>query len=264
MTRFRKILSLICLLWMVGTGLVWADVIRLKSGKTIEGTILFEDAEVVVIRDATGARYQYPKSELVVGDEAISTAEKSASPRALDPDEEPGVAKEVASSRKVSMGISAYGGAMVMPGQMPDPTTPQWGGHAGSEVMVGTSDLFRRRIFLGGSVGYQAYIIDGKPTSFIPIKLRAEVPLMLAKHAPMLAMGVGYGIGLQGTKGGLCADVTFGWRYAFSRNGAFFLGAFADFQGAEVKLTETVSDKQYISRAYRNLCGMGAKMAVFF
>ena len=95
MTRFQKIVSLICLLWMVGTGSIWADVIRLKSGKTIEGTILFEDAEVVVIRDATGARYQYPKSELVVGDEAISTPEKSASPRALDPDEEPGVAKEV-------------------------------------------------------------------------------------------------------------------------------------------------------------------------
>ena len=263
MVRISKIVCLLCLLWIVGANASWADVIRLKSGKTIEGTILFEDAEVVVIRDATGARYQYPKSE-IVADEGPASPEKSTSPVGTYPDEDPNVSKEVAAGRKVAMGVSVFGGAMVMPGQMPDPTSPQWGGRVGSEVMVGTSDMFRRRIFLGGSVGYQAYILDGKPLSFIPIKLRAEVPLMLAQHAPMLAMGVGYGVGLQNTKGGLCADVTFGWRYAYSRNGSFFMGVFADFQGAEVRLTETVSDKQYISWAYRNLCGMGAKMAVYF
>lgn len=262
--RTGKILSLLCLLWVAGAAFGWADVIRLKSGKTIDGTILFEDSEVVVIRDATGARYQYPKSQIVSGDEAVSGQDKTASVQTSYPDEDPEVSREVASSRKVAMGVSAFGGAMVMPGQLQDPTTPLWGGHAGSEVMVGTANLFRRRIFFGGSVGYQAYIIGGQPQSFIPIKLRAEVPLMLASHAPMLALGVGYGVGLQSIKGGLCADVAFGWRYAYSRNGSFFLGVFADFQGAEVKLTETISDKQYVSWAYRNLCGLGAKMAVYF
>ena len=260
--RTGKILCLLCLLWIVGAGSAWADVIRLKSGKTVEGTILFENEEVVVIRDATGARYQYPKSEIVPDDRTAAGSDTTSV--ALEPDEEPGVAKEVATGRKVTMGITVFGGAMAVPGQMPEPTAPQWGGHVGSEVMVGTSDLFRRRIFLGGSVGYQAYIFPDKPLSFIPIKLRAEVPLMLAQHAPMLTMGVGYGIGLQSVKGGFCADVAFGWRYAYSRNGAFFLGVFADFQGAEIRLTETVSDKQYTSWAYRNLCGMGAKMAVYF
>lgn len=262
MMRTRKTICLLCLLWIVGAGSVCAEVIRLRSGKTVEGTILFENEEVVVIRDASGTRYQYPKSEILTAEEAAAGNDSVAV--GLEPDEEPGVSREVATGRKVAMGITAYGGAMVMPGQMPEPTTPQWGGHVGSEVMVGTSDLFRRRIFLGGSVGYQAYIFGGKPMSFIPIKLRAEVPLMLAGHAPMLAMGVGYGVGLQSVKGGFCADVAFGWRYAYSRNGAFFLGVFADFQGAEIHLTETVSDKVYTSWAYRNLCGMGAKMAVYF
>ena len=265
--KFSHILSLSCLLFLVGTTAAWADVIRLKSGKTIEGTIIFEDTEVVVIRDTTGTRYQYPKTELSSDEEPLNSLNPLNSSNLLNsssPDEDPQVSAEVRASRKVAMGASVFGGAMLMPGQMPEPTTPTWGGHVGSEVMVGTSDLFRHRIFLGGAVGYQVYIRDGKPISFIPIKLRAEVPLMLAQHAPMLTMGVGYGVGLQGVKGGLCADVAFGWRYAYSRNGSFFLGAFADFQGAEVRITETISDKQYTSWAYRNLCGWGAKMAVYF
>ena len=42
------------------------------------------------------------------------------------------------------------------------------------------------------------------------------------------------------------------------------IGRFADFEGAEITLTETVSDKDYTSQAYRNLCGFGAKMALYF
>ena len=163
------------------------------------------------------------------------------------------------------MGISVFGGGMAMPTQMMgNNTSPEMGGHAGTEVMIGTSNMFGRRIFLGGSVGFQAFMPNAQMLSFIPVKLRAEVPLMLKRHAPMLGMGVGYGIGLQNVKGGFCADVEFGWRYSYSRKGAFFMGVFTDFQGAEVKLTETVSGKEYTSTAYRNMCGFGAKMALYF
>ena len=263
MKHISKIGCLLCLLWLAGTSVAMADVIRLKSGKTVEGTILFENEEVVVIRDASGARYQYPKTEVVdnsTGEEQ-PVSEESKSQDKASKAEQP----TTDTGRKVSMGISLFGGGMAMPGQtVGDAPATQMGGHAGADVMVGTSNLFQRRIFLGGATGYHAYMTGGDVLSFIPVMLRAEVPLTLKRHAPMLGMGVGYGIGLQHILGGLCADVEFGWRYAYSRKGAFFMGVFADFQGAKVTVTETVSDKDYTSEAYRNLCGFGAKMALYF
>ena len=258
---------LTCLFWLAGTGIVSAEVIKLKSGKTIEGTILFENEEVVVIRDAAGARYQYPKSDLVLEepDEPAEAAQEQ-SVKAQQPGRDSELRASYAdNAKKVSMGISMFGGGMVVPAQMVgEQTAPQMGGHAGADVMVGTYNLFKRLIFLGGATGFHAFMTDGKVLSIIPVMLRAEVPLTLKKHAPMLGMGVGYGIGLKNTKGGFCADVEFGWRYGYSRKAAFFMGVFADFQGVEIPVTETITGTEYTSMAYRNLCGFGAKMALFF
>ena len=267
MRRILQICWLVGLLAVASSGSVWAEVIRLKSGKTIEGTILFENDEVVVIRDASGARYQYPKSELI-DDSTIDDLQSSDKSKIQEDNEtkEKLQQETVNTGRKVAMGISVFGGGMAMPGGVTSEpvSTTLLGGHAGAEVLVGTSNLFQRRIFLGGSIGYQAYMPGGQLWSFLPIKLRAEVPLTLKKHAPLLGMGMGYGIGLQNVKGGFCADVEFGWRCSYSRKGAIFMGVFADFEGAEITLTETVSDKDYTSQAYRNLCGFGAKMALYF
>lgn len=260
---------LLCLLLLAGTTLASADVIRLKSGKTIEGTILLQNDEVVLIRDTTGTRYQYPVSEIVNDNEnEKGTKNKetdsltTSGPVSLTQGES---LETVNTGKKVTMGISVFGGGMAMPTMITgDNTSPQMGGHAGADIMVGTAKLFGRRIFLGGSVGFQVFFSGKQPYYFIPLKFRAEAPLMNTKHAPMLGMGLGYGFGLQNVKGGFCADILFGWRYAYSQKGAFFMGVFTDFQGAQLTLTETVSDKEYTSTAYRNLCGFGAKMALYF
>lgn len=267
MRKRAEILLTTCLLLLVGTTAAMADVIKLKTGQTVEGTILFQNEEVVVIRDASGAKFQYPMSE-IVQDEPLQEdqvqPEQTETPNAQK-EEKPAAPQTVNTGRKVSLGISVFGGGACVPG--PVVGTEQkgaWGGNAGADVMVGTSNLFQRRIFLGGATGYHAYMLNGDIYSFIPIMLRAEIPLMLTKHAPMLGMGVGYGIGLKDVKGGVCADVEFGWRYNYSRKGAFFFGIYGNFQGAELPVTEIVSDKAYTAPAYRNLCGFGAKIALFF
>ena len=51
-----------------------AEVIRLKSGKEVTGTILLRNEEVVVFRDASGKRFQYPMRDV----EVILTDEEAA------------------------------------------------------------------------------------------------------------------------------------------------------------------------------------------
>ena len=43
MKKFMQIGLVLCLLWAVSTTVAMADVITLKSGKTVEGTILFQN-----------------------------------------------------------------------------------------------------------------------------------------------------------------------------------------------------------------------------
>ena len=42
-----------------------AETVTLRSGKVITGTILIQNDEVVIIRDANGARHQYPAAEVL-------------------------------------------------------------------------------------------------------------------------------------------------------------------------------------------------------
>ena len=86
MKQIGKIGWLMCLL-LAGTTFVSAEVVRLKSGKTIEGTILFQNDEVIVIRDASGARFQYPKSEI----EEEGEQDKEQAPKGLTKNKEQGL-----------------------------------------------------------------------------------------------------------------------------------------------------------------------------
>ena len=65
-----RLLTLLLLLCQVAA----AEVVKLKSGATISGTVVFENEQVLIIKSADGSRYQYPKSEIeqVLADEVVS------------------------------------------------------------------------------------------------------------------------------------------------------------------------------------------------
>ncbi|MCI5682038.1 MAG: hypothetical protein MR293_08735, partial [Bacteroidales bacterium] len=42
-----------------------AEVLTLRTGAIVVGTIVFENEEVVVLKDASGARYQYPREDVL-------------------------------------------------------------------------------------------------------------------------------------------------------------------------------------------------------
>ena len=259
--------KIFCIL-LLATGLLLgtaaeADVIRLKSGKTVEGTILLQNDEVVIIRDdATGKRYQYPVSDIDMteGEDESERPEKPVSEETDAADEPNAVAYK---APKVSIMVSVSGGGAAMSKSLISENGVP-GTNVGGDFAIGTYNMLKRKIFFGAGLGYHAYMLDGKTYSFLPVGLRMEVPLLASKHAPLLGIGAGYGIGLQGITGGFYGDLLFGWKVQYGKKGGFFLGVYADLQRAQLTMTEVVSDKPYTSKAYRSLYGFGAKASIYF
>ena len=59
-----------------------AETLLLHTGARVKGTIVFQNEEVIIIRNADGARFQYPRAEIeaILADEAENPekAEKTA------------------------------------------------------------------------------------------------------------------------------------------------------------------------------------------
>lgn len=229
-----------------------AEVVYLKAGGHREGTIVFRNEEVVVLKDAGGARYQYLMSDV---DRIVDAIEP-------EPEVEDNVQVR-AYGKKVAVGISVAGGASVL-------TRDYVGGAVQADLLVGSTNLLDRNIFLGGGLGYHAAIMKDKKDasqlwSFLPIQLRAEVPMMQGKHAPMVGLGVGYGVSLtKAIKGGLFAEAQLGWRYQMNAVNHLFLGAYASFQNAKINgLEEQIQDITYIDDSNRNIFSVGAKLTIY-
>lgn len=247
----RNILPL--LLFFLLTLPASAEQVRLKSGDIIRGTIIFQNEQVLVIKKADGSRFQYLQTDV----EAILEDEAEEAPKEQ--------ATTAAKEKKVTVSLQFAGGMTVLPGNSAG-SKSQTGGNVQADLFIGSTNLLGKRIFLSGGLGYHLHYaampptslapvgaqsssasrssslgekerVRGKGLSFLPIQLRAEAPLTRGKHAPMLGLGVGYGISLQkSAKGGAFADFTFGWRCQLSDSRAISLGLFSNIQ--QTKLTD--------------------------
>ena len=87
-----------------------AETLILRTGARVKGTILFQNEEVVILRNAEGARFQYPRAEI----QEILT---------VDPVEEEVVVEEqkaeIKTAKKASILLELGGGAAVHPGIAP-------------------------------------------------------------------------------------------------------------------------------------------------
>lgn len=226
-----------------------AEVITLRSGQQFTGQILMQNEQVVVFRDVSGSRYQYMMEDVL----SIQADEE----RQVEEEPQPTEAKE----RKVAVALQVSGGGSLIPAPEADLLT---GGMMSGELAIGACNVLDRHIFLGGTIGGQVVWLDGQKV-FVPIRLRAELPLTQTTHAPLVGVGVGYGIAANKQyKGGLSAVLDMGWRYLLPRKGAFYLGLTASFQQAKLSLTETVNEMSYTSFTARSIVGFGVKTALYF
>lgn len=262
---------LILFLFMLCAIAVQADVVVLQSGKEILGTILVQNEEVVIIKTASGSRFQYPNSE-------VKAIRKDSSDNQGDavsnnsPAPQPGRGKgggekaSPTSVKKVSVAIELAGGVATKPND------EALYGNMSANLLVGSHDLLNRGIFLGGSVGYLGALyttteiipttttpIVKKTTtaySFLPIALAARIPLLQHKHAPMLGMQLGYGVALsKDYQGGLNAGLNIGYCYRISERQRLYVAADCQFQQAFIHTTEHITDSDGLTHDFTHSAG---------
>lgn len=233
-----------------------AETVLLRTGARVEGEIIFQNEEVVIVRDASGARFQYPKSDV----EQILSAEEESKDEGISGLEDEGKVEgeEIAVSKKASILLELGGGAACVPGEAV-------GGGFGVDLLVGSHHIGSRHLFIGGGLGYHGMFIGAEQYNFLPIQAAFRMPLTEEKHAPVFGVAVGYGIALSGDyTGGLYAGMDFGYRCQLNEKTALALVAFAQFQQANIRVMEVVDGASFINNVGRYLVLPGLKFALYF
>lgn len=226
-----------------------AETIVLRTGARMKGEIILQNDEVVILRDNSGARFQYMRADV----EEILT---------VDPQEEEETVVEeddnIGTVKKASILLELAGGAACIPNDAV-------GGAAIVNFLVGSHHIGNRHLFIGGGLGYHGLFIGEEKYNFLPVQVALRMPLMEQKHAPTFGVALGYGIALSSDYlGGLYAGLDFGYRCQLNEKTAIAIEAFAQFQQATIHVTEVVEDVHYINKVTRNLVTPGIKFALFF
>ena len=238
----------IILLFFVCAACVYAETIVLRTGARVKGEIVFQNEEVVIIRDASGARSQYPRAEVV----EIQTGDVSAEAKEIETDQ------PEMPSKKVSILLELAGGAAIQP---KDAT----GGTFAVDFLVGSHHIGERHIFVGAGLGYHGLFLGAQKYNFLPIQAAVRMPLVEQKHAPVFGLSLGYGIALSKTYlGGLYAGLDLGYRYQFNPRSALALTAYAQFQQAKIETTTILDGNEFVGQAGRSLVMTGIKLALYF
>lgn len=227
-----------------------AETIVLRTGARVKGTVVLMNDDVVIVRNAEGARFQYPRADVqeVIKDEVPAEQEAEAKVEEV----------EIKTRKKVTVVLELSGGAAVNPNEA-------GGGAVGADLIVGNHHIGNRHILIGGGLGYHGLFIGGKVYNFLPIQVALRVPFMEAKHAPFFGASLGYGVALsKDYLGGIYAGIDFGYRYQISPKTALAVVAFAQFQQAKINTTVSVEGVDFVNKVGRNFLTPGVKVALYF
>lgn len=241
--RFFFVVAL--LLCTVG---IQAEVLTLRTGAQVQGTIVFQNEEVIVFKDASGARFQYPRAEVlsVSSEENLVVEKQESSPFVSSP------------VKKVSVLLELAGGATFIPADTV-------GGHFGANLLVGSHNMLGKRIFLGGGIGYIGEFMREQKYAFLPIQLAVRIPLLQQKHTPVVGVSLGYGVALsKNYLGGLYAEVNLGYCYQISNKSALYIAADVQFQQAKIDVRESIEDNVFTNHTGRSFVHTGIRLGFFF
>ncbi len=225
-----------------------AETIVLRTGARVKGEIVLQNADVVIVRDASGARFQYPRTEV---QEILATD-------AAEVKEQETEQENIGTSKKASILLELAGGPAVIPSQAV-------GGGFSVDMLVGSHHIGDRHLFIGGGLGYHGLFIGEEKYNFLPIQVALRLPFMEQKHAPVFGVALGYGVGLsRDYLGGLYAGLDFGYRCQLNEKTAIALVLAAQFQQATIRVIEEVSGIPYANTVGRNFVTPSIKFALYF
>lgn len=225
-----------------------AETIVLRTGARVKGEIVLQNADVVIVRDASGARFQYPRTEVqeILATDAAEVKEQEAEQ------------ENIGTSKKASILLELAGGPAVIPSQAV-------GGGFSVDMLVGSHHIGDRHLFIGGGLGYHGLFIGEEKYNFLPIQVALRLPFMEQKHAPVFGVALGYGVGLsRDYLGGLYAGLDFGYRCQLNEKTAIALVLAAQFQQATIRVIEEVSGIPYANTVGRNFVTPSIKFALYF
>lgn len=254
----QKHLLLIIFLILFGLN-AKAEFVTLRTGKTIQGTILVQNEEVTIIRDSNGQRYQYPTAE-VVSIQSVQVEEEKTKPTPQQmPEEKP----KNSTAKRTTFMVEVAGAAMTEPHQ-------RCGGAITGNLLIGSRQIAGKEVVLGGWVGYHGCFFPAgelakQSLHFLPIALAFRMPLIANSHAPIVGATIGYGIGLsKNYTGGIYSGIDLGYRFSSANGSIILVAANVQFQQVRMTTTERVDGTNYTGKLGRNLVSPGVKVAFSF
>lgn len=246
-SNMKKSKYILLIIALILSSISKAEVIVLNSGTRIEGEILLQNEEVLIIKKKDGTRYQYPRNEIAsILEETTAVTKTEIHTTTLE------------SERKLALKFQVHAGAVHL-------THEGWGGQIGADLMIGSKELCGNPIFIGGSIGYRAKILAVKTYSFIPLQVQLAMSLVKKQHPPHINISIGYGFLTDKTeKGGLCIAANGGWSYQFSSNSSLQLGIYAELQQTKINITETINNQEYTSFKANNFVSIGGTVGIKF
>ena len=239
---------------------VHAETIVLRTGARVQGTIVMQNEEVVIVKTEEGARFQYPRADV---EEIIEDDRLAISDERLAEDE-----SEIQTSKKAAILLEVGASDVYIPGE-------KMGVGASIDFLVGSHHIGDKHIFIGGGVGYHGmYMINMQAKTvgnlikyyhFLPIQAALRMPILEQKHAPVIGASIGYGIALSKSyTGGLYAGLDLGYRYQANPKTAIGVVGFVQFQQAKVEVIDTVDGHEFANKTGRNFISFGLKFALYF
>ena len=244
----KKILFLAAL--CVAFAYAHAETIVLRTGARIVGTIVFQNDDVVIVKNTEGARFQYPRAdvqEILAESEPVEEQQEQTS-------DEP----DLKTSKRVSALLEIAGGPAVEPNDAV-------GGGVSVDLIIGSHHIGSRHILIGGGLGYHGMFFKGGKMHFLPVQVALRMPVIEGTHAPVFGASIGYGIAMSKKyTGGIYAGLDFGYRYQINPKSALVIAAFVQFQQAKVEMTETIEGVEFVNKRGCELVTPGLKLALYF
>ncbi len=215
--------------------------VTLNTGTVLDGTIKFENDDVLLLVTDRGERFQLQKSEI-----------KSIG----EPVQEVSEVREQSSSTPFGVMLTIGGGGAW--------TSHDSRANVNVDLIMGHRLLLSGAMFLGAGIGYSGGLKKNDNWNTLPVYLHMRYNFLpTKKNAPVMSISAGYAISLtKDVKGGALGDVSLMYRHVVGTRSAIAVGVYFRAHGYRAQQTTTIDGENYTGKQNGALCALGGRIAI--